>query len=68
MPGAIPGQSKPDCAKVYNNYLENLEGRRLAPERRATLRRWARRAYDACDTGDLEHPDALFERLEREGH
>ena len=68
MSGAIPGQSKTDCAEVYNNYLESLKGKRLSPERRAALRRWALRAYDACDTGDLEHPNALFERLEREGY
>lgn len=68
MSGALPGQSKADCAEAYNNYLESLEGKRLSPERRAALRRWALRAYDACDTGDLEHPNALFKRLERQGY
>ena len=68
LPGALPGESNTDCAEAYNSYLKSLEGRQISPQRRAALRRWALRVYDACDTGDIGNPKTLFERLEREGH
>jgi hypothetical protein len=64
--GVAPGTT--DCAEAYNSYLERLESKQVSPERRAALRRWARRVYNACDTGDLEKPTTLFERLERQGY
>jgi hypothetical protein len=67
-PGALPGQSSTDCAEAYKSYLERLETAHISPERRAALGRWARRVYNACDTGDLENPTTLFERLERQGY
>jgi hypothetical protein len=66
--GTLPRQSSSDCAEAYNSYLERLESKQISPERRAALRRWARRVYNACDTGDLENPTTLFERLERQGY
>lgn len=68
LPGALPGESNTDCAAAYNSYLKSLEGKQISPQRRATLRHWALRVYDACDTGDIGDPKTLFERLEREGH
>ena len=38
----------------------------LSPEDRATLQRWAFRAYNACGTGDLEDPKSVFDKLETE--
>jgi hypothetical protein len=46
--------------------LQDLVHRGLSPEDRAALQRWAFRAYNACETGDLENSKAAFEKLERE--
>lgn len=40
-------------ADAYNSYLQDLVHRGLSPEDRAALQRWAFRAYNACETGDL---------------
>lgn len=65
-PGAPIGQRHPDCATAYETYLEELKHKRMSPQRRAALHRWALRVYDACETGDLEvDVEGLFERLER---
>jgi hypothetical protein len=68
LSGAISGESKTNCGEAYNSFLKKLDRKQLSPERRAALHRWARRMYDACDTGDLDDAKALFERLEREGY
>ena len=41
-------------------------GRGLSPEDRAALQRWTFRAYNACETGDLEDPKAVFDKLDRQ--
>jgi hypothetical protein len=63
---AISEQSTIDCAGTYKGYLEELKRRQISPGRRAVLRRWALRIYNACQTGDLEDAKALFERVDRE--
>jgi hypothetical protein len=68
---ALPDQASFDCDKAYKSFAEKLNRRNsgnLSRERSAILRRWARRAYDACQTGDVGDPKALFERLERESY
>ena len=40
--------------------------RGLSPEYGAALQQWAFRAYNACETGDIENSKAVFEELERE--
>jgi len=57
-----------DCGKAYTSALEKIEREtegRLSPERRAALRRQALRVYNACGTGHLRDPKALFEQLDR---
>jgi hypothetical protein len=66
VPGVNPGQQRFDCAEAYNSYLQDLVRGCLSPEDRATLQRWAFRAYNACETGDLEDPRSVFDKLERE--
>jgi hypothetical protein len=66
LPGALPGQSTVGCIETYNNYLEDLKRRKISPEQRMALHRWARRAYNACETGDVPDVEGLFERLERQ--
>ena len=61
VPGISPGQHTFDYAEAYNSYLQDLVRRGLSPEDRATLQRWAFRAYNACETGDLEDPKSVFE-------
>jgi hypothetical protein len=64
--GAFPVQSDyADCMETYRSYLEELSRKQMSPERRAALHRWAKRVYDACETGDLDDPKGLFERLDR---
>ena len=65
---AISEQSTINCAGTYTSYLEELKRKTLSPGRRAVLRRWAIRVYNACETGDLEDAKGLFERLDREKH
>ena len=67
----VPAQGNFDCDRAYNSFWETLnreKSRNMSRERLANLNRWAQRAYDACQTGDLEDPKALFERLERESY
>jgi hypothetical protein len=61
-----PGQHPFNCAEAYNSYLQDLVRRGLSPEDGAALQLWAFRAYNACETGDLKNPKAVFEKLERE--
>ena len=55
------------CAEAYKNYVEDLQRRKISPQKRRALHRWALRAYDACDTGDVPDVEGLFERLDRQG-
>jgi hypothetical protein len=60
---AASGQRNADCAETYKSNLEKLERMKISPERRAALRRWALRVYEACQTGDIEDAQGLFDRL-----
>jgi hypothetical protein len=66
VPGLSLGQHLFDCAEAYTSYLQDLVRRGLSPEDRTALQRWAFRAYNACETGDLENPKAVFDKLERQ--
>jgi hypothetical protein len=59
-------QRKIDCAEAYLTFMHELMLKEMPTERRVALHRWALRAYNACDTGDLQDPKGLFERLRRE--
>jgi hypothetical protein len=64
-PGVGPGQHRFDCDEAYNSYLQDLVRGGLSPEDRATLQRWAFRAYNACGTGALawiSHADGRIGR------
>jgi len=57
-----------DCGKAYKNAMEKLkrdEAARASPERLAAMRRMAMRIYNACATGHLDDPKAMFEKLDR---
>ena len=69
IPGGMTGQTNLDCAQAYRIYVEELARKKISPERRAALHRWALRAYDACETGDVKGGvKELFESLERRGY
>ena len=63
-----PGQHTFDCAEAYIVTCRTSCTGGLSPEDRAALQRWAFRAYNACETGNLENPNpkAAFEKLETE--
>jgi hypothetical protein len=54
-----------NCERLYAQSLENLRHRSIAPERRMALQQWAKRVYEACETGDMNGAEAVFERLDR---
>jgi hypothetical protein len=62
---AAQAQDGVSCGEAYQRSLAEIERRQQAPERLPALRRHALRAYQACLTGDVHNPKALFERLER---
>ena len=67
----FPAQGNFDCDQAYKTLEEKIARQRsgnMSREQSASLRRWARRVHDACQTGDLVDPKALFDRLERESH
>jgi hypothetical protein len=64
--GVNADQRKVDCAEAYLSFMHELMHMEMPTERRIALHRWALRAYNACDTGDLQDPKGLFERLRRE--
>jgi hypothetical protein len=64
--GVNADQRKVDCAEAYLAFMHELMLMEMPTERRIALHRWALRAYNACDTGDLHDPKGLFERLRRE--
>jgi hypothetical protein len=62
-----PTRSEADfnCSDAYARVLGSIELRKVSPEQRARLRRDALRVYQACLTGDLHDPKALFDRVDR---
>ena len=62
----LPAQANFDCDKAFETLQERLNRRTMSREQLANLRRWALRVHHACQTGDIEVPKALFDRLDRE--
>jgi hypothetical protein len=60
-------QGPADCNKAYDSMLQRIERQvsQLPAERLTALRRRAQRILDACRTGHIEDPRALFDRLDR---
>ena len=61
-------QNNVDCAARYKRHLETLareEQSKMSGEQLAARNRKAQRIYDACQTGHLADPKALFDRLDR---
>jgi hypothetical protein len=56
-----------DCGRAYQGMLGTIERKNptLSAEAQVTLQRMALRLYDACLTGHLEQPGALFDKLDR---
>ncbi len=57
-----------DCGEAYRSAMDKLRRDELAQassERLAAMRRTAMRVYNACETGHLRDPKALFEKLDR---
>ena len=53
-----------DCSAAYKDVLRRLlEAHDVNPNRLAALSRQALRVHDACITGDLHDPSALFAQL-----
>jgi hypothetical protein len=61
---AEPGQN---CGEAYNAMLSTIERKKptLSAEVQFARQRMALRLYDACQTGHLEHPGELFDKLDR---
>jgi hypothetical protein len=67
MPAMVSAQDA-DCAAKYRNFLEKVSPerqKRMSGDQLAALNRRAQRIYDACQTGHLSDPKALFESLDR---
>ena len=60
-------QDPADCNKAYDSMLQRIERQasQLPAERLLVLRRRAQRILDACRSGHVEDPRALFDRLDR---
>jgi hypothetical protein len=61
---AEPGQN---CGEAYKAMLSTIERKKptLSAEAQLARQRMALRLYDACQTGHLEHPGELFDKLDR---
>jgi hypothetical protein len=67
MPAIVSAQDA-DCAARYRSFLEKVSPerqKRMSGDQLAALNRRAQRVYDACVTGHLSDPKALFESLDR---
>ena len=64
--GAV-AQEGGDCGQAYKSMLSVIERKkpRLSSEAQAALERTALRLYNACQTGHLDHPGELFNKLDR---
>jgi hypothetical protein len=58
-------ETTPHCGSIYKAYMDRLRGSTASSERWTALHRAALRAYDACETGDLDDAEGVFERLDR---
>jgi hypothetical protein len=64
--GAV-AQEGADCGQAYKSMLSVIERKkpRLSPEAQVALERTALRLYNACQTGHLDQPGELFNKLDR---
>jgi len=64
--GAV-AQEGGDCGQAYKSMLSVIERKkpRLSSEAQVALERTALRLYNACQTGHLDHPGELFNKLDR---
>jgi hypothetical protein len=62
---AQPGAN---CDQAYQAMLSTIERKKptLSAEAQLARQRIALRLYDACQTGHLEHPGELFDKLDRD--
>ncbi len=56
-----------NCGEAYKAMLSTIERKKptLSSEAQLARQRMALRLYDACQTGHLEHPGELFDKLDR---
>jgi hypothetical protein len=56
-----------NCREAYTAMLSTIERKKptLSSEAQLARQRMALRLYDACQTGHLEHPGELFDKLDR---
>jgi hypothetical protein len=61
------GQDGANCNQAYKTMLSTIERKkpRLSAEAQLALERTALRLYDACQTGHLDDPGGLFQKLDR---
>ena len=67
MEAGVCAQAKINCAEAHKGFLTRLDRGdfgKLSAEQLATHKRKAQRVYNACVTGDLDDPKALFDRLD----
>jgi hypothetical protein len=66
--GAVASAQDVDCGKAYASAMDKLrrdEQAKAPPERLAAMRRTAMRIQHACQTGHMQDPKSLFEKLDR---
>jgi hypothetical protein len=56
-----------NCGEAYKAMLSTIERKKptLSSEAQLARQRMALRLYSACQTGHLEHPGELFDKLDR---
>jgi hypothetical protein len=66
--GGAFAQPGPNCGQAYKAMLNTIERKKptLSAEAQLARQRMALRLYDACQTGHLEHPGELFDKLDRD--
>jgi hypothetical protein len=64
---AVSAAETPDCGKAYRGMLGTIDRKKLnlSTEAQMALQRMAVRLYNACQTGHLDDPGALFDKLDR---
>ena len=64
----VSAQSTMECAEKYKSFMQKMtreEQGKMSGDRLAALNRKAQRIYDACQTGHLANPRAMFDSLDR---
>lgn len=62
---ALPLASDVICDVPYVRFVQSLSARDLSGARLADLNRRALRIFDGCDSGHIQHPEAMLRTLER---